>query len=80
MALKRLSRGALRFILLLCVPAIVIGTAAYFYLTGGRYVSTENAYVKADIVQISPDLDGRVTDVLVRDQSQGGCGRSPVPA
>lgn len=74
MSLKRLSRGALRFILLLCVPAIVIGAAAYIYLTGGRYVSTENAYVKADIVQISPDLDGRVTDVLVRDHDTVNAG------
>lgn len=70
MVLRRLSRGALRFVLLLCLPAIVVGIAAYIYLTGGRYVSTENAYVKADIVQISPDLDGRVSDVLVRDHDQ----------
>ena len=74
MALKRLSQGALRFILLLCLPAIVISAAAYAYLTGGRYVSTENAYVKADIVQISPDLDGRVTDVLVRDHGRVAVG------
>ena len=74
MALKRLSRGALRFVLLLCVPAIVMGIAAYFYLIGGRFVSTENAYVKADIVQISPDLDGRVSDVLVRDHDKVDVG------
>ena len=33
----------------------------------GRYVSTENAYVKASIVAISADLDGRVVDVDVAD-------------
>lgn len=67
MAFRRLSRGMLRFVLLVMIPLAAIGVAAYFYLTGGRYVTTENAYVKADIVQVSTDLDGRVVDVLVRD-------------
>ncbi len=74
MRFRRLSRGMLRFVLLICLPALAIGVAGYFYLTGGRYISTENAYVKADIVQISTDLDGRVTDVLVRDHSRVEAG------
>lgn len=70
MAMRRLSRAAIRFLLLICLPVVAIGVAAYFYLTGGRYVSTENAYVKADIVQVSTDIDGRVVDVLVRDHDR----------
>ncbi len=35
------------------------------YVTGGRYVSTENAYVKADKIAVSADIDGRVVDVGV---------------
>lgn len=64
----------LRFLLLICVPGAAIAVGAYFYLTGGRYISTENAYVKADIVQISTDLDGRVVDVLVRDHDRVDAG------
>ncbi|MEL0079500.1 MAG: biotin/lipoyl-binding protein, partial [Rhodospirillales bacterium] len=74
MAFRRLSRGLMRFVLLICLPAAAIAAAGYFYLTGGRYVSTENAYVKSDIVQISTDLDGRVIDVLVRDHDRVEAG------
>jgi len=74
MLVRRLSRSAIRFLLLVCLPAAALGVAAYVYLTGGRYVSTENAYVKADIVQISTDLDGRVIDVLVRDHDRVAAG------
>jgi membrane fusion protein (multidrug efflux system) len=74
MAFRRLSRGLIRFVLLICLPAVAIATAGYFYLMGGRYVSTENAYVKSDIVQISTDLDGRVIDVLVRDHDRVEAG------
>ncbi len=74
MALPRLSRGMLRLLLLFCLPAAALSIAGYIYLTGGRYISTENAYVKADIVQISTDLKGRVIDVLVRDHDRVNAG------
>src|SRR4030095_8853983 len=35
---------------------------AYFYVTGARFVSTDNAYVKADIAGISPEVSGRVVE------------------
>ncbi len=38
-----------------------------FWQSGGRYVNTENAYVKADIAQIAPEVAGRVIEVAVRD-------------
>ncbi len=60
----------LRAVLLIVIPAIAIAIGGYFYLIGGRYVATENAYVKADILMISSDVDGRVTDVQVRDHQQ----------
>ena len=48
-------------------PAVVLAGAGYFYLFGGRYVSTDNAYVQADHVTISSQVAGRVTEVLVRE-------------
>jgi membrane fusion protein (multidrug efflux system) len=57
----------LRFILMLAVPlAIVIG-GGWWYLTSGRYVSTDDAYVQADTVAISSDVAGRVVAVEVHD-------------
>jgi membrane fusion protein (multidrug efflux system) len=39
----------------------------YWYAMSGRYVATENAYVKADMVAISPDINGRVIAVEVAE-------------
>lgn len=58
----------LRPFLLLFVPLLAIAGAFVWWLWGGRYVSTENAYVKADIVQVSSDVAGRVVEVHVKDQ------------
>ena len=57
----------LRLVLLVVIPAAAIVTGGYFYLIGGRYISTENAYVKADIIQVSAVLDGQVTEVAIGD-------------
>ena len=60
-------RGLLRPLLLVGVPLIVGLVGLYWYAVSGRYVTTENAYVKSDIVTISPDIDGRVVDVEVAE-------------
>ncbi|MDR3387289.1 MAG: HlyD family secretion protein [Rudaea sp.] len=48
-------------------PAAVLCIGAYMYLTSGRFVSTDNAYVEADHVIIAPQISGRVSEVLVRE-------------
>jgi membrane fusion protein (multidrug efflux system) len=58
-----------RPILLFGVPALAIAGALLWWLWGGRYVSTENAYVKADIVQVSAEVTGRITEVRVKDHA-----------
>jgi len=57
----------LRPILLIAVPALAVLGAFMWWLYGGRYISTENAYVKADIVQVSADVPGRIVEIAVRD-------------
>jgi membrane fusion protein (multidrug efflux system) len=52
-----------RFLLLVLVPAIGLSVAGWFYINGGRYVETDNAYVKSRLVHISSDIDGRVTQI-----------------
>lgn len=61
---------ALRPALLVGVPIAVLLAALLFWLWGGRYVTTENAYVKADIALISAEVAGRVLDVHVRDHAE----------
>jgi membrane fusion protein (multidrug efflux system) len=65
--MPRRRRGLLRPLLLVGVPSIAGLAGLYWYAVSGRYVSTENAYVKSDIVTISPDIDGRVVAVEVAE-------------
>jgi membrane fusion protein (multidrug efflux system) len=60
---------AIRPLALLGVPALVIVGALAFWLQGGRYTTTENAYVKADIAQIASEIAGRIVEVGVRDHA-----------
>lgn len=53
--------------LMLAVPLALAAIGAYFWLSGGRYVSTDNAYVQQDKVAIAPEIGGRIVDVLVRE-------------
>ena len=63
----RVRRLVKRSLFLVVIPALLILAAGYWYLTTGRYVTTENAYVKSHIVAVSPSIDGRVVEVLVAD-------------
>jgi membrane fusion protein, multidrug efflux system len=63
----RRPRRLIRLLLLVVAPTIVGLLGLYWYAMTGRYVSTENAYVKADLVAISPDVDGRVIAVEVAE-------------
>jgi membrane fusion protein (multidrug efflux system) len=49
---------------------LVLMVGGYFYVTGGRVMSTDNAYVQADMVGLSTDVSGIVTEVLVRDNQK----------
>jgi len=68
------KRSAMRAVLMLIVPLIVIGFGVYWYVTSGRYVSTDNAYVQQDIIEISSEVDGRIVAVLVEENQQVEAG------
>jgi len=59
-------KGA-RALLLIGVPLAAAAVGLYVYAEGGRYLETENAYVKAHIVAVSAEISGRVAEVAVRD-------------
>jgi membrane fusion protein, multidrug efflux system len=58
---------SLRPLALIGVPLLVVAGALMFWLNGGRYASTENAFVKADIAQIASEVPGRIVEVRARD-------------
>ena len=59
--------GALRTFLMLIVPALLIVGGGYYWMTSGKSVSTDDAQVKQDIVSVSPQVNGQVVQVLVRN-------------
>ena len=60
-----LRRPSLRATLLLIVPALLAVVGLTLYLVSGRYVSTDNAYVGAQKVLITPEVSGKVVRIAV---------------
>ncbi|MHA1164004.1 MAG: HlyD family secretion protein [Alphaproteobacteria bacterium] len=56
-------------ITLLSIAGPLIATLAgfYIYFAGGRFVETDNAYVKSEKIAVSADISGRVSDVAIRE-------------
>jgi membrane fusion protein (multidrug efflux system) len=61
------GKGALKTILMLVVPALLLLGGGYYWLTSGTSVSTDDAQIKQDIVSVSPQVNGQIVEVLVRN-------------
>ena len=59
--------GLSRFVLLVVLPAAAVVLGTMWWLSGGRYVSTDNAYVGADKSLITPQVTGPIVAVHVRE-------------
>ncbi len=68
------GRRVRRMLLLVLVPMAMILAGAAWYALTGRYITTENAYVKAHVIAISTDIDGRVVEVMVRNDQRVKAG------
>ena len=67
-------RPWLRWALFALLPLALIA-GGYWYVTGGRVMSTDNAYVEADKVGISTDVSGIVQDVDVSENQHVAAGQ-----
>jgi len=61
------NKGFMRTFLMLFVPVLLVLGGAYYWLTSGGSVSTDDAQVKQDIVSVSPQVNGQVVQVFVRN-------------
>jgi len=68
-------RRLVRWGLLILGPLTVLLVAGDLYLRGGRYVSIDDAYVKADMVNVANDVAGMVATVAVRNNEQVKAGQ-----
>jgi membrane fusion protein (multidrug efflux system) len=64
---RRPLRRRLRGPLMIAAPIVVVIGALAFYLHGGRYESTDDAYVQAGMVDISSSVSGHVVAVKVHE-------------
>ncbi|WP_086617284.1 HlyD family secretion protein [Erythrobacter tepidarius] len=63
-----------RWALMLAVPlALLTGALLYWQSLAGK-VSTDNAYIKQDMVSISAEVGGRIVEVFVKEGSQVAAG------
>jgi membrane fusion protein (multidrug efflux system) len=63
-----------RLLLLVVLPAIVAIAGVAFYLSGGRYVTTDNAYIGAQKVLITPSVSGTIKRVMVHEGQRVAAG------
>ena len=68
---KRPSR---RTVLMAIGPIVVLAGAGYAYLHGGRFVSTDNAYVHATVTPVTAEVSGPISDVQIGDNEQVAAG------
>ena len=65
-AAPKKRRGVMRPLLFLLLPVALVG-GAYVYIVGGQVMSTDNAYVGAQMLGVSTDVAGTVAAIEVHD-------------
>jgi membrane fusion protein (multidrug efflux system) len=84
---RRLLAGLRRYrrvLLLVVLPLVALIAGLTFYLNGGRYVTTDDAYVGAQKVLVTPDVPGKIISVAVKEGQSVSAGDTlfqidPVP-
>lgn len=84
---RRLMAGMRRYrrlLLLVVLPLVAAIAGLAFYLNGGRYVTTDDAYVGAQKILITPDISGKIINIAVKEGQQVSPGDTmfqidPVP-
>lgn len=69
------KRRLKRFVLLVVIPLVAALVVGVMYLRGGRFVETDNAYVKADKVPVSAEVPGMIKEVLVQENQSVAAGQ-----
>ena len=62
---KPRRRSFVRYPLMAALPLALIAAGAWYWVTGGRWASTDNAYVQQNKVLVATEVEGRIAAVLV---------------
>lgn len=69
------SRRLLRYVLMLGAALLILVVGGWYWLTGGRYISTDDAYVQANAQVLATDVSGIVSAIPVHDGEQVKAGQ-----
>lgn len=56
------------------VPALVALAGGWYWVTSSRYETTDNAYVQQNVINVSPEVSGRIVEVNVKENQQVKAG------
>ncbi|HZS83224.1 MAG TPA: HlyD family secretion protein [Stellaceae bacterium] len=73
-AARRSRRRLLRWALFALLPLVLLALA-YFYVTGGAVMSTDDAYIEADKLAVTTDVSGIVQAVDVSENEKVAAGQ-----
>jgi membrane fusion protein, multidrug efflux system len=73
--LRSPRRRSMRWVLFALLPLVLLG-GAYWYVTGGEVMSTDDAYVNAETVGISTDVSGIVQQIEVAENQHVDKGQT----
>ncbi len=63
-----------RYLIMAAVPILLLLIGGYFWLSSGRYASTDNAYVQQNRVTINANVSGRIAEVDARENQDVAAG------
>ena len=67
---KRARKTQTRWGIMLAIPLALLAVGLYWWLSSGATVETDNAAVKQDIVSVSAQVNGPISEVLVKNGDQ----------
>ena len=65
-----LRKFIIRSLFLCIIPLVAIAIGGDYWIKSTRYVTTENAYIKAPQLSVSSDIDGRAIRVLAKENDR----------
>lgn len=71
----RSRKERLRLPLLIAAPVLALAIGLFVYLHGGRYESTDNAYIQSGLTSVSSSVSGRVVSVEVLENQHVKAGQ-----
>lgn len=67
---RRKPRRVGQWFLWLGGPVLAVAGVAWYVFTSGRFATTDNAYVRANVVTIAAEVSGRVVEVAVHENQR----------